>query len=204
MSNPYQVVKDFEAALSDYTGAPFVVCVNSCTAALELSLLWTASQVKRKMKIVCPDRTYISVPMVIKRAGFKFEWIDRLGAWSGGHYSLFPYNIIDSACRFTFGMYERSQFQCVSFAANKILGIEQGGAILHDNPYADKWFRRMRFDGRTEGVDPKDDTFDLVGLHCPMLPSIAAQGILRLHHLPKHNDDLVFDYPDLSKHEAFK
>ena len=102
-------------------------------------------------------------------------------------------------------MYVAGQYQCVSFAAAKILGIEQGGAILHDNPEADVWFRRMRFDGRTEGVDPRDDTFDLVGHHCIMLPSISAQGLLRLHHLPKHNEDMPdYPYPDLSKHLAFK
>jgi len=101
-------------------------------------------------------------------------------------------------------MHVQGRFQCVSFAANKILGLEQGGAILHSSPEADKWFRKMRFDGRNEGKSIMEDEFDVIGLHCPMLPSIAAQGILRLHHLPKHNDDLVFDYPDLSKHEAFK
>jgi hypothetical protein len=38
-----------------------------------------------------------------------------------------------------------------------------------------------------------------------MLPSIAAQLILKLHHLPKHNEDLPdYPYPDLSKHPAFK
>jgi hypothetical protein len=63
----------------------------------------------------------------------------------------------------------------------------------------------MRFDGRTEGVDPRDDTFTLIGHHCIMLPSIAAQLILKLHHTPKHNDDMPdYPYPDLSKAPAFK
>jgi dTDP-4-amino-4,6-dideoxygalactose transaminase len=102
-------------------------------------------------------------------------------------------------------MYVSGQFQCVSFAAAKILGAEQGGAILHDNAEADKWFRRMRFDGRTEGVNPLEDTFDLVGHHCIMIPSVAATLLVRLHHLPKHNEDLPhYEYPDLSQHPAFK
>ena len=76
---------------------------------------------------------------------------------------------------------------------------------MHDNEEADTWFRRMRFDGRTEGVDPKDDTFDLVGMHCLMTPSVSARLLLKLYHLPKHNADLGhFDYPDLSKHKAFQ
>ena len=94
---------------------------------------------------------------------------------------------------------------CLSFHASKTLGLEQGGAILHDNPQADVWFRRMRFDGRTEGVAPKDDNFREIGYHCYMNPSTAAQGILRLHSLPRHNAPLPNDpYPDLSLMEIFK
>ena len=39
----FQIVKDFEAAIGEYTGAPSVVCVNSCTMALKLSLEWMAN-----------------------------------------------------------------------------------------------------------------------------------------------------------------
>jgi len=197
--NPYQVIKDFESALCEYTGAPYVVCVNSCTNALLLAIKWFAG--KYIVNIEIPARTYCSVPMVIKQqhhiVTFRYE------EWRGV-YQLRPSFVWDCACRFTSGMYVSRQYQCVSFAANKILGIEQGGAILHEDIQADKWFRKMRFDGRTEGKSILEDTYDLIGLHCPMLPSIAAQGILRLHHLPKYNEDLVFDYPDLSQHPAFK
>ena len=119
--------------------------------------------------------------------------------WRGA-YHLDPLPVWDSARRFTSGMYIRGQFQCVSFSAAKILGIEQGGAILHDHEDADAWFRRMRFDGRTEGVNPLDEDFKEIGMHCIMLPSIAAQGLLRLHHLPRHNEDMPdYPYPDLSQ-----
>ena len=92
----------------------------------------------------------------------------------------------------------------MSFATTKILGIEQGGAILHDNPEADEWFRRMRYDGRKEGVEVGDDQL-IVADHCFMLPSIAAQLLLKLHHLPRHNDDLPdYPYPDLSLQDCFK
>ncbi len=95
---------------------------------------------------------------------------------------------------------------CVSFAARKILGAEQGGAILHDNAEADKWFRKMRFDGRTEGLEVADDDIGVIGHHCLMIPSVAATLLLRLHHLPKHNKDLsgASDYPDISKMPAFQ
>jgi dTDP-4-amino-4,6-dideoxygalactose transaminase len=123
--------------------------------------------------------------------------------WAGV-YQLKPLPVWDCARRFTSGMYVPGQYQCLSFATAKILGAEQGGAILHDNADFDGWFRKMRFDGRTEGVDPRADTFDVAGLHCIMLPSTAAELILKLHHLPKDNADLpYYEYPDLSKHPAF-
>lgn len=188
--------------LCEYTGAPFAVCVNSCSAALLLSLLWRVEPGYCNV-ITIPRRTYVSVPMAIRLAGFYVGWRDE--DWRG-MYQLYPYPIWDAARRFTSGMYTLpGQFLCVSFSSSKILGIEQGGAILHDNEKADAWFRRARFDGRTEGVDPHDDTFDVLGHHCIMLPSIAAQLVLKLHHLPKHNQDLPhYDYPDLSTHKAFQ
>jgi len=196
--NPYQVTAEFEKALCEYTGAPYAVAVNSCTAALLLTVEWCAPD----MYLEIPRRTYVSVPAAIKRAGAHVEWRDE--RWRGA-YQLSPTNIWDCARRFTSGMYVAGQYQCVSFSSSKILGIEQGGAILHDNAEADAWFRRMRFDGRTAGVDPMQDEIKEIGHHCIILPSTAAALLLKLYHLPRHNDDLPErEYPDLSKMSAFK
>ncbi len=196
--NPHQVTADFEKALCEYTGAKYAVAVNSCTMALFLSLMWCGAKGKT---IRVPKRTYCSVPMQIIHAGGKVEFTDQ--EWKGG-YSLYPLPIYDFARRFTSGMYYAGTFQCLSFHWSKILGIEQGGAILHDSDYADSWFRRARFDGRAEGVDPKDDIFDL-GWHCYMSPEIAAAGLKRLSLMPLHNHDLPnSDYPDLSLQPLFK
>lgn len=229
--NPHQVTKDFEAALAEYTGAPYVVCVNSCTMALTLAVAWFIKGEKRVApsrfdlgisagdwgrltgpNIEIPKRTYVSVPMAIVHAGGNPIFRDE--DWSGW-YQLEPLPIWDSARYFSENIYRedgktgRHEYSggmvCVSFHASKTLGLEQGGAILHDNPEADAWFRRARFDGRTEGVAPKDDTFDMLGWHCYMNPSTAAQGILRLHSLQRHNAPLPNDdYPDLSQMEIFK
>jgi dTDP-4-amino-4,6-dideoxygalactose transaminase len=190
--NPYQVTKDFEKMLCDYTGSKYAVALNSGTAALLLSCIWCKVD-----EVFIPCKTYVSVPNAVKLAGGKVRFYP---VYWEGEYQLHPYPIWDSARRFTSGMYKEGQFQCVSFATTKILGIEQGGAILHDNLEADDWFRKMRFDGRTEGRDPLDEDFTVVGHHCIMLPSIAAQLTLKLHHLPKDNDDLPwYNYPDLSR-----
>ena len=205
MTNPYQVTKDFERELCNYTCAPYAVAVNSCTAALQLCVEWFGTGYDKILNIgsiEIPKHTYCSVPMAIRNAGCGVSWRDE--DWHGA-YQLKPLPIWDCARRFTSGMYRAGQFQCASFSASKIMGIEQGGAILHDNPQADSWFRAMRFDGRMEGTMPAGDTVTVVGHHCLMLPSIAAQALLRLHHLPKDNTDMPdYPYPDLSTFPIFR
>ncbi len=196
--NAFQVVKDFERALCDYAGSPFAVTVNSCTMALLL-----ACRYLNVGEVSIPRRTYVSVPQSIIHAGGRVVFDDR--NWSGS-YSLNPYPITDSARRFTSGMCRQiyDGFRCVSFHESKILGHDQGGAILHADPIADEWFRRARFDGRREGVAPKDDHFDMIGYHCYMSPGIAAELLRKLSHLPEHNEDLPNDeYPDLSQFPIF-
>lgn len=233
MSNPFDINREFEAALCEYTGAPYCVLTNSCTMALFLALKWHANQSRWcDATVTIPKRTYVSVPMVIKQAGFSLDFVDC--EWSGA-YRLAPFNIYDSARLFTSDMFESFDsdegggFVCVSFHSTKTLGIrrhrihpawdgqtwmtacgekdwdiEQGGAILHNSPEADAWFRRARFDGRTEGVAPKDDHFDMLGWHAYMSPATARLGLKLLHELPEHNSPLPNDdYPDLSMHPIF-
>lgn len=192
--NAHQITREFEAALCEYTCAPFAVAVNSCTMALLLAVRWCIINASSQT-ISIPKRTYVSVPQSIIHAGgvpvFRDEdWI--------GIYQLKPLPVWDSARWFSSGMYARGQHQCVSFHASKILADTQGGSILHDDAEADRWYRRARFDGRTEGVPPSVDKFTL-GYHCYMSPDVAARLMWKLSVLPKHNDPLPNDdYPDLS------
>ncbi len=191
--NPYKVTADLEDALCAYSGSKYACCVNSCSAAIFLAVKWCLNEWPPEVSI--PKRTYVSVPQQIIHAGGKVFWRDE--RWRG-LYQLKPLPIWDCARRFTSGMYQPGTFQCVSFSSSKILGIEQGGAILHDVPIAQDWFKKMRFDGRTEGVSQMEDKF-ILGHHLIMLPSIAAQTLLKLYHLPKHNEDMEeIEYPDLS------
>lgn len=223
MSNPYDVVKQFEAALCEYTGAKYAVTVTSCTMALLLAMKWHLK--KRQgwdMCVEIPKYTYVGVPMSIVNAGGKPLFRDE--HWKGV-YRLRPFPVWDSARWFTKGMYRSAlnespeyreytlpgQFVCLSFHHTKTLGLaSHGGAILHDNDEADEWLRRARFDGRKEGVAPKDDTFPMLGYHAYMTPATAAEGLMRLSVLPKHNEPLPWgpgtssDYADLSTLEIFK
>ena len=216
--NPFQVVRDLETALCEYTGAPFAVTTNSCTMALQLAVAWhLRGQVRiedgrewveyKRTPIEIPKRTYVSVPMAIIHAGGRPTFRDH--EWTAA-YQLSPLNVFDAARWFTSDMYQlmgsgRGHMACVSFHSAKTLGDTQGGAILHDNPEADAWLRRMRFDGRTEGVAPKDDTFREIGWHCYLSNDVAARLLLKLSVLPRHNEPLPNDdYPDLSAMEIFK
>ena len=203
MPNPFQVVRDFEQAVCDYTGAPYCVTTNSCTMALLLACRWFYDSHMPDSDPVCiPSRTYVGVPMSIIHAGYGVEFRDE--EWLG-MYQLHPLPVWDSARYFTSDMYVPGSMQCVSFHATKILGDTQGGAILHDNAHADAWLRRMRFDGRTEGVPPNKDCFTEIGYHCYMSPDVAARLLHKLSVLPDHNKPLPNDdYPDLSTFEVFK
>jgi len=232
MSNPYEVVKQFEQAVATYTGAPYVVAVNSCSAALMLAVAWhlrneprwhlnddlMEDEVIHRKEVNIPKRTYVSVPMSIIHAGGRPTFRDE--DWLGA-YQLKPLPVWDSARWFTERLYNQIAWPhgcftqggpesptgmvCTSHHWSKTLGIQQGGCILHDDPEADAWLRRARFDGRTEGVAPKDDNITQIGFHCYMSPEVAAEGLVRLHFLPKHNAPLPNDeYPDLSQMEIFK
>lgn len=213
MSKAHEVVRDLEDELCHYTGAKYAVTTNSCTMALLLALAWhrygrecstcSPAMPRGALDLVeIPCRTYVSVPMAIMHAGMMPRFRDEI--WWGA-YQLWPFPIWDSARRFTGGMYQRGQFQCVSFHATKILSDTQGGAILHDDPAADRWLRKARFDGRTEGIEPRHDHIDMLGWHCYMSPDVAARLLHKLQVLPEHNRDLPADnYPDLSTMEIFQ
>ena len=194
--NPHQVTKDFEAALCEYTGAKYAVATNSCTSALLL-----CCALHEVEEVTIPKHTYVGVAQSILNAGGRVSFSDK--RWVG-MYQLYPYPIIDAAKRTTRGMYIDGMYMCISLHVSKILGVDQGGVILHNDDEADELLRRMRFDGRSEGVSPKDDTF-IRGYHCYLSPSVAAQALWKLSTLPDYNEDLPMDdYGDLSVQEIFK
>lgn len=175
---------------------------------------------KLRAQVEIPKRTYVGVPMAIIHAGGRPTFRDE--EWRGA-YQLKPLPVWDSARWLTNGMYRglsflegsgpqgfAAQFVCLSFHWSKTLGIQQGGAILHDDPEADRWLRMARFDGRQEGVHPKDQKEWIIGHHCYMSPEVAAAGLVRLANLPRHNEPLPWgpgtdsDYPDLSTLTIFK
>lgn len=194
--NPYDIVRQFEAALCDYTGAKYAVATTSCTMALLLALAWHRHEYSTT-HVTVPRFTYVGVPQSAWNAGQSVWFVDQ--PW-GGDYRIGGTAVVDSARRFTSGMFVPGGFRCVSFHWTKHLGIGQGGAVLHDDVAADAWLRRARFDGRTEGADPRTDKVQTPAWHATMMPRDAAEGLTLLANLPRHNDDLPnSDYPDLKE-----
>lgn len=202
----YKITEDFEAAVSKYTGAPYVIAVDNMSNAMFLALKYEKIEGK---EIEIPNRTYPSVPCEIIHAGGKVKFYEIKGKKLKGAYQLKGTNVWDSALRFTSGMYMPGTHMCVSFTGPyKHLKLSKGGAILTDNYDAAVWFKRARFSGRRE-MPYYDDNFDMLGWNFYMMPELAARGLLLMTNFydfdgkPKSFDDVEVPYPDLSKFEIY-
>lgn len=199
--NPFKIVEMFEEEVADYTGSPYAVSVDSCTNALFLVCKYM--EVKQ---VTIPSQTYLSVPMSIIQAGGEviFDKSYETNHWTG-LYQLKPYPIYDSAKRFTSNMYIKNSFMCLSFHIKKSLGIGKGGMILTDNLDAVEWFKRARYEGRSEKFY-KDDNIKFIGWNMYMTPQEAAHGLALMQNYPEHVQDTmeVNGYRDLTEFEVFK
>ena len=203
----YKITEDFEKALADYTGAPYVVTVDNQSNALFLCMMYENVS---GAEITIPSRTYPSVPCEIIHAGAKVKFKQVKGKTIKGAYRLEPTNIWDSALRFTSDMYVPGSHMCISFTGPyKHFKLSKGGAILTDSLQAYLWFKRARYSGRRE-CSYHDDHFDMLGWNFYMMPELAARGLLLMNQFynmngtKKSNEDLELPYPDLSKFEIYK
>jgi dTDP-4-amino-4,6-dideoxygalactose transaminase len=207
----YKITEDFEKALSDYTGAPYVVTVDNMSNGLFLSLYYE-NHVKKSIKdgyVTIPSRTYPSVPCEIIHAGLKVKFEPVEGKTIKGAYQLKGSNVWDSALTFTADMYIEGSHMNISFTGPyKHFKLSKGGAILTDDYHAYLWFKRARYSGRRE-CSYHDDHFDMLGWNFYMMPELATRGMLLMGQfyttdgVKKHNPDLELPYPDLSKFEIY-
>jgi dTDP-4-amino-4,6-dideoxygalactose transaminase len=199
--NPYKIVQMFEEEISLYTGAPYAISIDSCTNAL--FLICTYLKVE---EVTIPSKTYLSVPMSIMQAGGKvtFDIRPETNHWTG-IYQLKPYPIYDAAKRLTSNMYIPGSYMALSFHIKKKLGIGKGGMILTDNEEAAVWFKKARYEGRSEKYY-KEDNITSMGWNMYMTPQEAAQGLCLMQNYPEHNSDLdeLNGYRDLTEFEIFK
>jgi dTDP-4-amino-4,6-dideoxygalactose transaminase len=185
----FKALFEFESALAEYTGAPYVVLTDGCTHALELCFRHAKTEHTR-----FTAHTYLSVPMLMHHLGIQFEMTNE--QWTG-EYQFKDTNIWDSARRLEPGMYRPGQMQCLSFGWTKPLQLGKVGAILLDDYEAYKLFSRQRSDGRDLNIAWETETELILGYHyCPTL-ELCAKGLELLPTIePKAQPGI---YPDCRK-----
>ena len=208
--NPYQIVKDFEQSVANYTGSKYAIAVDSCTNAIFL-----CAKYLKINSVILPSKTYPSVPCSIIHAGGSvsfqdFEWKDK------GFYKIEPYPIYDAAHLFQKNMYKtinkktskhniENAFACISFSATKPINIGKGGMILTNDEKATKWFKKARYCGRNE-TPLMEDNFDVIGWNMYMTPEQAARGLLIMNNRNgiRTKKNSIPEYPDLSKFKIYQ
>ena len=195
----YKVVRDFEAAMAEFTAAPYAVSVESCSAAIFLCCVYC--RVKDIDEVIIPRFTYPSVPASVVNAGGRVAFKDF--HWqTAGHYGLGNTDIVDSAKCLCRNMYVKNHLVCLSFHGKKVIPIGRGGMILTSSKEARDWFRIARFDGRHECSLP-GDVLIMAGWNMYMTPEQAARGLERLQWLSDRNIDAPDLYQDLSKYKFY-
>jgi dTDP-4-amino-4,6-dideoxygalactose transaminase len=197
--DPMDVVDIFEKKVAALSDSPFAVAVDCCSHAIFLSIQYELKYNPDNIAdcLTIPAHTYVSVPMQISEAGLDFKLEPR--EWKGA-YKLKGSRIVDSAGRFTKGMYIKGTLQCLSFQIKKRLPIGRGGMILTDDPVACEYLKRIRHDGRNMNLPyTHKDHITGHGYHMYMTPEDAARGILLMDMLPEQNEDSQNNtmYPDL-------
>jgi dTDP-4-amino-4,6-dideoxygalactose transaminase len=189
----YNTLFEFEAALAEYTGAPYVVVTDGCSHSIELCLLYD-----RVTQCKITPFTYLSVPMTLHKVGVQFEYLNEEQQTWIGEYQLIGTRIWDSARRLERGMYRPGQMQCLSFGNGKPMQLGKVGCILTDDAEAYRVISMMRSDGRDLRINPWiNQTQMQVGYHYfPTLESVA-QGLEQLATLDKVPTRV--DYPDCRK-----
>jgi dTDP-4-amino-4,6-dideoxygalactose transaminase len=102
-------------------------------------------------------------------------------------------------------MYIKGSYMTLSFHVKKHLPIGKGGAILCDNKDDYEWFKKARYEGRTDGLNYHDDDIEFCGWNMYMTPTQANWGIQLMGRLEDTNPDLIEDppYRDLTTFKVF-
>ena len=186
----FQKLFDFESALAEYTGAPYVVVTDGCTHAIELCMRFD-------MVRFCEftPYTYISIPQLMHELTIFYHY--KTEFWSSiGEYKFYGTRIWDSARRLERDMYRAGQMQCLSFGYGKPLQLGKAGAILLDNKLDYEVLSCRRSDGRDLRINPwQDQKVFQQGYHyCPTLETCE----LGLKELPNVTQGITTQvYPDL-------
>ena len=198
------VVTEFETRIAEFFGAPYAVAVDSCTHGIELCLRYNNID-----KIIVPDRTYVSIPMLAKKLNIKLIFCKD---WDWTQYYEVAYNknkktsIYDAAVLWCANSYIPESFMCISFQFQKHLSLGRGGIILTDNRVAALQLKKMSYDGRLPNIPWRDQNIDTMGYHYYMTPETAQLGLDKIDVAiaTPPRQWVVTDWPDLTQMKIFK
>ena len=195
--NPYEINNQLEKQLSEYTGAPYCVVLDSGTSAIILSCI-----LHEVDEVEVPKDTYISVPFAIIQGGGKPKFVD---LEYEGMYQLKPYPIWDSALRLKRGMYIPNTHMILSFGHRKQLPIGSGGALLLDNEEEYIRLKRLRYNGRPETAYHDTDDITEIGFNMILHPILASIGVEMMKTFPDNPPDkpTSMNGLDLTKFSVF-
>ena len=187
----FEKILEFETALAQFTGAPYVVMTDCCTHAIELCM-----RHDRVEFCTFTPFTYLSIPMLMHKLNIEYVYeVDDPAQWVG-EYRFLSTRIWDSARRLEKDMYRPGQIQCVSFGHNKPLPIGRGGAILLDDELAYQALLQMRYDGRDLTIGPWALQQEFrVGYHYRPTIEEAERGLELLNQYTSQSPREVV-YPD--------
>jgi dTDP-4-amino-4,6-dideoxygalactose transaminase len=196
--NPYEINNELEKQLSEYTGAPYCVVLDSGTSAIILSCI-----LHEVDEVEVPKDTYISVPFAIIHGGGKPKFVD---LEYEGMYQLKPYPIWDSALRLKRDMYIPNTHMILSFGHRKQLPIGSGGALLLDNEEEYIRLKRLRYNGRPETAYHDTDDITEIGFNMILHPILASIGVEMMKTFPDNPPDKPrsMNGLDLTKFSVFK
>lgn len=203
----WSTVTEFENKIAEFFGAPHAVAVDSCTHGLELCL-----RLNNDSEIVCPENTYLSIPMLANKLGRSLRWRKLL--WdkyyclnNGGNFA-----IVDGATYWGRNGFLNPHFStlptlmCLSFQYQKHLSLGRGGMILCPDEQSASVLRKMSYDGRERGTPWREQDIDTMGYHYYMTPETAGLGLQKLPEAIATPPRIwsYLDYPDVSQFKVFK
>jgi len=193
----FNTVTVFENEIAKFFGSKYAIATDSCTHGIELCLRYTKAE-----SIVCPKRTYLSVPFLSHKLGITLAWKDQ--DWMN-YYYVTP-SVIDAAVLWKKDSYLPNTYMCISFQYQKHLSLGRGGIILTDNEEAAIQLKKMSYDGRIPNIPWRDQNIDTVGYHYYMTPETAQLGLDKLQAAinTKPKQWVPTDWPDLTTMTIFK
>jgi len=186
-----------EQKLAAFFGAPFAICVDSCTHGIELCLRLTEAK-----EIYCPKRTYLSVPMLAEKLGINRRWVN--GEWRDWY--CLTDRVIDAAVLWRRNSYITGQFMCVSFQHQKHLSVGRLGVILCSDNEAAIRLKMMAHDGRLPNIPWREQNISVIGYHYYPQPELCQIALYKLDAAIATPPRIwtVNDWSDLTQMKIFR